>query len=89
MKRFIKGDCREQITLLPESLDDYIDEENPVRVIDVFVDQLDFQTLGFDGAQPAATGRPAYHPACSRSTYTAISIAFSRVVAWSVKRSGT
>jgi transposase len=62
MKRFVEGESRGQITLFPDALDDYIDEENPVRVIDVFVDQLKLQALGFEGVQPAATGRPAYHP---------------------------
>ncbi len=51
-----------QSTLLPECLDDWIDEENPVRAIDAFVDALDLADLGFDGVEPAATGRPAFHP---------------------------
>lgn len=62
MKRFIEGEDRHQVTLLPECLDDYIGEDNPVRVVDVFVDELDLAALGFDGAAPAMTGRPAYHP---------------------------
>ena len=62
MKRFIEGEERSQSVLFPERLDDWIDEDNPVRLIDVFVDELDLATLGFDGAEPAATGRPAYHP---------------------------
>jgi transposase len=62
MKRFIEGEARSQSVLFPERLDDWIDEDNPVRVIDVFVDELDLATLGFDGVDPAATGRPAYHP---------------------------
>lgn len=62
MKRFVQGEDRTQGTLLPEHLDDYITEQNPVRVIDVFVDELDLAKLGFDGINPAATGRPAYHP---------------------------
>jgi len=49
------------VALLPECLDDFIDEDNPVRVIDVFVDELDLAGLGFDGAVPAMTGRPSYH----------------------------
>jgi hypothetical protein len=61
MKRFVEGDDRHQVTLLPECLDDFIDEDNPVRVIDAFVDELDLQTLGFLGMEPAATGRPSYH----------------------------
>jgi transposase len=62
MKRFIAGDDRAQTLLFPERLDDYIDEENPVRVVDAFVDELDLAALGFDGMVPADTGRPAYHP---------------------------
>jgi transposase len=60
MKRFIHGESRDQVTLLPECLDDFIGEDNPVRVIDPFVDELDIASLGFDGAAPAATGRPGY-----------------------------
>lgn len=63
MSRFIKGETRSQATLFPERIDDYISEENPVRVVDVFVDGLDLSSLGFK-VLPAATGRPAYHPAC-------------------------
>ncbi len=62
MKRFVEGENRTQSTLFPESLDDYIAEDNPVRVVDVFVDELDLKALGFAGAEPEATGRPAYHP---------------------------
>jgi transposase len=62
MKRFIQGEHRGQGTLLPESLDDYVSDTNPVRVVDVFVDELDLANLGFEGAIPADTGRPAYHP---------------------------
>jgi len=62
MKRFIEGADRSQNTLLPECLDDYIAEDNPVRVVEVFVDELDLAKLGFDGARPKDTGRPAYHP---------------------------
>jgi transposase len=69
MKRFIEGECRGQGTLLPELLDDYVAENNPVRVVDVFVDQLDLGELGFDGVQPAITGRPAYHPAVLLKLY--------------------
>ncbi|KFX67358.1 transposase [Pseudomonas taeanensis MS-3] len=63
MRRFIQGENRTQVTLLPESLDDYVTDTNPVRVVDVFVGELDLATLGFDGVVPAETGRPAYHPA--------------------------
>ena len=69
MKRFIEGESRTQVTLLPECLDDYITEENPVRVVGVFVDELDLGTLGFEGVDPAATGRPAYHPAVLLKIY--------------------
>ena len=62
MKRFIEGEDRRQGTLLPEYLEDYVSEENPVRVIDVFVDELDLKGLGFEGVTPEATGRPSYHP---------------------------
>src|SRR6187431_615843 len=62
MKRFIEGADRTQVTLLPECLDDYIAEDNPVRVVDAYVEELDLQELGFEGAEPADTGRPAYHP---------------------------
>src|SRR5712672_3600429 len=63
MKRFVEGVDREQNTLFPAVLDDYVGEDNPVRAIDVFVDGLDLAKLGFDGVAPLATGRPAYHPA--------------------------
>lgn len=63
MRRFIQGENRAQVTLLPESLDDYVTDTNPVRVVDVFVAELDLGTLGFEGVVPAETGRPAYHPA--------------------------
>lgn len=63
MRRFIQGENRTQVTLLPESLDDYVTDTNPVRVVDVFVAELDLGKLGFEGVVPAETGRPAYHPA--------------------------
>ena len=69
MKRFIEGECREQSTLFPDTLDDYIAEENPVRVIEVFIDALDLGQLGFEGIQPSVTGRPAYHPATLLKIY--------------------
>ena len=62
MKRYVVGQDRSQSTLFPEVLDDYIAEDNPVRVVDVFVDELDLKDLGFEGAEPEETGRPAYHP---------------------------
>jgi transposase len=64
MKRFVTGADRAQSTLLPDCLDDFIDESNPVRVIDAFVNALNVAELGFAGVEPAATGRPAYHPCC-------------------------
>jgi transposase len=69
MKRFIEGQHRTQATLLPECLDDYIGEENPVRVVDAFVEGLDLTALGFEGALPAKTGRPSYHPAVLLKIY--------------------
>ena len=62
MKRFVEGEDRRQGVLLPEYLDDYVSEDNPVRVIEAFVDELDLAALGFDGVVPEATGRPGYHP---------------------------
>src|SRR5476651_2480675 len=69
MKRFIEGEDRTQVTLLPACLDDYVEAENPVRVVEVFVDGLDLGELGFVGVDPAATGRPAYHPAVLLKLY--------------------
>jgi transposase len=63
MKRFVEGVDRTQSVLLPETLDDYVSEDNPVHVIDAFVDTIDLAALGFDGTLPARTGRPSYHPA--------------------------
>jgi transposase len=62
MKRYVVGQDRSQSTLFPEVLDEYIAEDNPVRVVDVFVDELDLGDLGFEGAEPEVTGRPAYQP---------------------------
>jgi len=69
MKQHIEGEDRTQVALLPECLDDYVLQDNPVRVIEVFVDQLDLRQMGFDGAAPAVTGRPAYHPAVLLKIY--------------------
>jgi transposase len=69
MKRYVEGENRSQSTLFPESLDDYIAEDNPVRVVDVFVDELDLRQLGFEGVEPEVTGRPAYHPATLLKIY--------------------
>ena len=69
MRRFVQGEDRTQATLLPELLDDYVAENNPVRVIDVFVDNLDLGELGFEGVEPAVTGRPSYHPSTMLKIY--------------------
>ena len=69
MGRFVEGSDRNQTTLFPECLDDWIDEDNPVRVIDVLVDELDLAALGFNGVDPEATGRPSYHPAVLLKLY--------------------
>jgi transposase len=69
MGRFIEGRDRTQGILLPEQLDDYVTESNPVRVVDVFVDELDLDQMGFDGVNPAETGRPAYHPSVLLKIY--------------------
>src|SRR6266446_10532025 len=69
MTRFVVGYDRGQSTLFPERLDDYLGEDNPVRAIDVFVDELDLAKLGFGGVEPEATGRPAYHPATLLKIY--------------------
>jgi transposase len=62
MKRFVAGAARGQSTVLPECLDDWVDESNSVRVIDAFVDLLDLAELSFEGVEPAATGRPVRVP---------------------------
>ena len=59
MSRYVEGSDRSQVTLLPECLDDYIAEDNTVRVVEAFVEELDLAALGFTKAAPAATGRPA------------------------------
>src|SRR5262245_29196755 len=69
MKRFVAGADRSQSTLLPECLDDFIDDSNPVRVIDAFVDARNLAELGFDSVEPAATGRPSYHPSVLLKLY--------------------
>jgi hypothetical protein len=68
MKRFIEGLDRSQTTLLPDCVDDYVDNDNPVRAVDAFVDMLDLAALGFD-VEPEATGRPGYHPATILKLY--------------------
>ena len=90
MRRFVEGVDRGQTTLFPECLEDWIDEGNPVRALDAFVEKLDLSGLGFDGVAPEATGRPSYHPSGLLKLYiTATSIAFSRVGGLSVKLGAT
>src|SRR5499426_2479987 len=69
MKRFVEGTDRHQSTLFPECLEDWICEDNPVRVIDVFVGELDLGDLRFNGADPEVTGRPSYHPSVLLKLY--------------------
>jgi transposase len=69
MAHHILGQSRTQSTLLPEVLDDFIAEDNPVRVVDIFVDGLDLQTLGFEGVIAKGKGRPGYHPAVMLKLY--------------------
>ena len=81
MPRFIEGQDRQQVTLMPECLDDFIADDNLVRVIDAFVGELDLTKLGFEGAEPAATGRPSYHPMRNgRCTYDMRSTASRRLL---------
>ena len=63
MKRFVEGEERNQITLFPERLDDYVGDDNPIRVVDVFVDELDLGGLSFSRALP-----PNFHPVLIRVT---------------------
>ena len=69
MGRFVEGEDRRQSFLLPELLDDYVTEDNPVRVVEAFIDELELGALGFEGVQPASTGRPAYHPSTLLKIY--------------------
>src|ERR1043166_1703973 len=69
MKRFVEGVDRGQSTLFPECLENWNGEDNPVRVIDVFVDELDLAELGFGGGEPEVTGRPSYHPSVLLKLY--------------------
>jgi transposase len=69
MKRFIEGENRLQSTLFPESLEEYIAADNAIRVVDAFVEKLDLKQLGFDRAEPSATGRPGYQPATMLKIY--------------------
>ena len=67
MKRFVEGQDRSQLILLPDCLDDYVGEDNPVRIVDAFIDELDLAVLGF--VVPEATGRPSYHPVALLKIY--------------------
>ena len=88
MKRFIEGADRHQVTLLTECLDDDVGEDNPVRIVDAFINELNLVVLGFGGADPATTGRPGYHPAVLLKLYiTAISTGSSPVAGWNARRS--
>ena len=69
MGRFVEGTDRRQTTLFPESLEDWVCEDNPVRAIDVFVDELELAEHGFRGVAPEVTGRPSYHPAVLLKLY--------------------
>jgi transposase len=66
---YVEGVERGQATLFPDRLDDYVEADNPVRVVDAFVDALDLRDLGFSRAAPASTGRPGYHPAVLLKLY--------------------
>ncbi len=68
MTRFIEGTARDQVTLLPECLDDYVEEDNPVRMVDAFVEMLDLGLLGFH-TEPEVTGRPGYRPGLMLRVY--------------------
>src|ERR1700746_2223676 len=69
VKRFVAVQDRAQLMLLPECLDDFVGEDNPVRVVDAFIEELDLALLGFAGVVPEATGRPSYHPATLLKIY--------------------
>lgn len=84
MKRFIEGADRRQVTLLPECLDDFVGEDNPVRIVDAFVNELDLAALGFEGVDPAITGRPSYHPSVLLKLYDPAS--FPRTASHAAKR---
>ncbi len=69
MTHHIKGQSRHQSTLFPEVIDNFVTKDSPVRVIDVFVDQLDLLSLGFESVTAKQTGRPGYHPATMLKLY--------------------
>lgn len=72
MSRFVEGQNRSQVTLIPECLDDFIAEDNPVRFVDAFVQELDLTALGFKGTMSASTGRPSYDPAVFLKIYEGV-----------------
>ncbi len=84
MPGFIEGEERSQTVLFPERLEDWISEDNPVRVIDVFVEELDLGVLGFERSLPAATGRPGYHPSTLLKIYiyAVVSQRYSNKISW-------
>lgn len=87
MGRFVEGEDRCQSLLYPEPLDDYVGDDNPVRVTEAFIDALDLGELGFDGMTPAVTGRPAYHPSTMLKIYLYGHLnRINQVVVWSAKR---
>ena len=69
MSHFVEKQDRRQDFLLPVSLDDHVADDNPVRVVEAFIDELDLVAVGFAGATPAQTGRPAYHPSTMLKIY--------------------
>jgi transposase len=69
MKRFVECADRTQVNLLPDCIDDYVGTDNPVQVIEAFVEQLDLREMGFESVDPEATGRPAYHPSVMLKIY--------------------
>ena len=71
VKRFIEGQDLAQL-MLPECLDDFVEEDNPVRVVDSFIEELDLAVLGFAGVLPEATSRPSYHPASLLKIYPTV-----------------
>jgi hypothetical protein len=85
MQGFVQGADRQQTTLLPECLDDWVGESNSIRAVDVFVDALELRDLGFDGVDPAATGRRTILRRCSSYTFTAISTGSNRAGGWSAR----
>jgi len=86
MPRFIEGQDRQQVTLLPECLDDFVAEDNTVRIVDVFIGELDLVALGFEGASPASTGRPSYHPSVMLKLYL---YGYLNRIQWSASASAT